>query len=109
MAIVIDELHDRQEGKRLREAVPPVSVAITGLHPSDLGQVCEEVLQCETVMERDGSGALEDQADLPLMGSSNCTICKSAVVLCCRRHSCPKALVFALRSEDTREGIQEVL
>lgn len=26
MAIVIDELHYRQEGKRLREAVPPVSV-----------------------------------------------------------------------------------
>lgn len=51
--------------------------AIAGLHLGDLGQVCEEVLQGETVMERDGGGALEDQAYLSVMTISYCTIWKS--------------------------------
>lgn len=49
--------------------------AIAGLQVSDLGQVREEVLQRETVMEGDGRGALEDQAHLPAMASSDCTVC----------------------------------
>lgn len=48
--------------------------AIAGLRLGDLGQMCEEVLQGETVMEGDGGGALEDQAYLPVMASSDCTI-----------------------------------
>lgn len=50
--------------------------AIAGLCLGDLGQVCEEVLQGETVMERDGGGALQDQAYLSVMASSDRTIWK---------------------------------
>lgn len=50
--------------------------AIAGLRLGDLGEVCEKVLQGETVMERDGGGALEDQAYLSVMASSDCTIWK---------------------------------
>ena len=49
--------------------------AIAGLHLGDLGQVCEEVLQGETVVEGDGSGALKDQAYLSVMAASDRTIC----------------------------------
>lgn len=50
--------------------------AIAGLRLGDLGQVCEEVLQSEMVMKRDSGGALENQAYLSVMASSDCTIWK---------------------------------
>ncbi len=50
--------------------------AAAGLRLGDLGQVCEEVLQGETVMERDGGGALQDLAYLSVMASSDRTIWK---------------------------------
>lgn len=51
--------------------------SIAGLHLGDLGQVCEEVLQGETVMERDGGGALEDQAYFSVMATSYSTVWNS--------------------------------
>lgn len=50
--------------------------AIADLGLGDLGKVCEEVLQSEMVMKRDSGGALENQAYLSVMASSDCTIWK---------------------------------
>lgn len=50
--------------------------AIAGLRLGDLGQVCEEELQGETVMKRDSGGALENQAYLSVIASRDCTIWK---------------------------------
>lgn len=46
--------------------------AVAGLCLGDLGQVCEEVLQRETVMERDGGRVLKHQAYLSVMATSYC-------------------------------------
>lgn len=48
--------------------------AVARLHLDHLGQVREEVLQGETVMQGDGGGALEDQAHVPIMASGSSTV-----------------------------------
>lgn len=47
---------------------------IAGLRLGHLGQVCEEILQGEAMMERYSGGVLENQANLSVMASSECTI-----------------------------------
>jgi len=51
--------------------------AIGGLSLGDLSQVCKEVLQGETMVERDCGGILKDQAYLSLMATSYSSIWKS--------------------------------
>lgn len=48
--------------------------AVVGLSLSDLGQVCEEVLQGELVVERDTGGVLQDQAHLSVLTAGYCTV-----------------------------------
>ena len=48
--------------------------AVAGLCLGDLGEVCQEELQGETVMKRDGGGAFQDQAHLSVIASSDCAI-----------------------------------
>lgn len=63
---------DKQGAKDLSQRV--CIQAIAGLCLSDLSQVCEEVLQGETVMERDGGRVLKHQADFSVVASSYRTI-----------------------------------
>lgn len=48
--------------------------AIAGLCLRYLGQVCEEVLQGEAVMERDGRWALQHPAYFSVMAAGRCTV-----------------------------------
>lgn len=48
--------------------------AIAGLSLGNLGQVCQEVLQGEAVMDGDGCGVLKDQTHHSVMATRNSSI-----------------------------------